>query len=134
MDFKAQMTEQSDHRHQIRFSLRDLMLVTVGSSALIAALGWIGRASEQGGWFYAVYSIPIIGGMVGLLVRQFWGGVVGAFMGGVLLMIVLWIADYRQMTSHQSLWSASRSQQRNTLLSMQHIELMRASLSNPGSC
>ena len=85
------MAEQNDHRHQIRFSLRDLMLVTVGSCSLIAALGWIGRASGQGGLFYAVYSIPIISGMTGLLVRQFWGGIIGAFAGGFALWIVLMI-------------------------------------------
>ena len=88
---KAQVPEQNDHRHPIRFSLRDLMLVTVGSSALIAALGWIGRTSEQGGLFYAVYSIPIIAGMTGLLLRQFWGGVVGALVGGFALWAVLMI-------------------------------------------
>ena len=86
---KAGVAEQHDHRNQIRFSLRDLMLVIAGSSALIAALGWIGRASEQGGWFYALYSIPIIAGMTGLLLRRFWGGVIGALVGGFVLWSVL---------------------------------------------
>lgn len=72
-----------------QFSLRDLMLVVLGTSVLVAGLGWIRRTAEQPAAFVLIYSIPIVCGMAGLLWRQFWGGVVGALAGGGLLWVVL---------------------------------------------
>jgi len=35
--------------------------------------------------------MPITGGMAGLLLRQFWGGIIGALVGGFALWAVLMI-------------------------------------------
>jgi uncharacterized membrane protein YccC len=81
-------TEREEKRYQ--FNLRDLALVTAGTSALICALRWVGRSNGiEHPLFYALYSLPILSGMGGLLLGRFRGGVVGAVLGAVVLAIVL---------------------------------------------
>ena len=72
-----------------RFSLRDLALVTAGTSVLICGLSWVGQSSGVHPLFYVLYSLPIAGGMGGLLLGRFLGGVLGAFAGAIVLAILL---------------------------------------------
>jgi len=78
-------------KKRFQFSLRDLALVTAGTSVLICALSWAARASgvEHPMLFYILFSLPILTGMGGLLIGRFRGGVIGAFLGAIVLAIVL---------------------------------------------
>ena len=77
-----------DKAKQWHFSLRDLLLASLGSAICLAGLRQT-LGTEDVHWLvYVLFSLPAIGGMSGLLIKQFWGGVCGALIGATILILI----------------------------------------------
>lgn len=76
---------------RLQFSLRDLALVTAGTAVSISTLSWVARERgiEHPLLFCALYSLPVVGGMGGILLGGFRAGVIGAVAGACVLTILL---------------------------------------------
>lgn len=71
------------------FDTRDLLLLTalaVGGLAAVRVVNWIWPGPF---WLNAACMIPIAGAIIGGLARQFWGGLIGTLVGGVLAAVII---------------------------------------------
>lgn len=85
------MSGQLGQAKQWQYSMRDLALAVAGMAVLIVWLKWstaTAASPEVQLWFHLLCSLPMAGGMMGLLLRGMSGGVCGAYAGATLACLI----------------------------------------------
>ena len=77
-----------------QFNLRKLALVIAATSLVMGALSWLVNQAGLPPLVYLPYSFPIVGGMGGILLGDFRGGLVGVTVGTILFFWIIFIGIY----------------------------------------
>ena len=82
-------TEREKAKRWWCFDTRDLLLLTALAAASLTVLQIINTIWPSPAWVNAACLLPIAGSVIVGLARQFWGGIAGALVGGVLVAAVV---------------------------------------------